>query len=189
MQTIDASTWNFLCPPPLIVLPAHYSSLVTLVLHHYHKQLVSRVPRHVSILGYLCFATRDPLSTPSKQTSRRPRPTPTAAVDRTASPTLSNHLVGQPRPRDSLQPHPTMSRDSNFPYETIVSKLYHSHHTHSACKFPLYHRKVACKPVDNSCQPLSPALPRPNSRFPLLTVTTCHRRLPSRISVEDAIDT
>ena len=34
-----------------------------------------------------------------------------------------------------------------------------------------------------------PALPRPNSRFPLLTVTPCHRRLPSRISVEDAIDT
>lgn len=41
----------------------------------------------------------------------------------------------------------------------------------------------------NRSPPLSPALPRPNSHFPLLTVTTCHRRLPSRISVEDAIDT
>ena len=171
--------WNFVRPPPLIVLPAHYSSLVTLVLHRYHKQLVSRVPRLVSILGYLCFATRDPLSTPSKHTSRWPRPTPTAAVDRTASPTLSNHLVGQLRPRDSLQPHPTMSRDSNFPYETIVSKLYHSHHTHSACKFPLYHRKVACKPVDNSCQPLSPALPRSPPPKLSLSPTNCDYVSPS----------
>ena len=132
-----------------------------LPLDTYVSRPVTRSPPPRSIRP----ADRDPLPPPRSIEPRLP-PSPTTW-------SVNSDLAIRSNP---IRPCPGIRIS---PYETIVSKLYHSHHTHSACKFPLYHRKVACKPVDNSCQPLSPALPRSPPPKLSLSPTNCDYVSPS----------
>ena len=123
-------------------------------------------------------ADRDPLPPPRSIELRLPHSPTTWSVNSDLA-IRSNPI--RPCPGIRISP----MKPSCQSYTTLIIRILHASFRYTIGK--LHANRLTTRV--NRSPPLSPAFPRPNSRFPLLTVTTCHRRLPSRISVEDAIDT